>query len=221
MLKRPTSLALTLGAVLLSSACTSAPRIERRQAPVAEIRSKAFEPGVHIVSPFLVEPYRRLLRNSPTFRDALLPFLDDGEHTLVIGYDQDLLDVVGPWKGNRANLAHIYPLPGQRPNRAAVVVLGTGAIESKALQMGYDREALIEDLSVLIGHEVYGHILPVWAGEVAECTDQASEGLPCSIERENRIRAEIGWTPRESHADVDLGFICLARPSFCRSHEPR
>lgn len=207
---------LLLAVALSACATTTGPSIRTVGEPLTEVA----EPGVRIVSPFLVQPYRLLLDRSPTFKTALTAAMRGRDRAIIIGYEDDLRTQYHRLFPAGDNVARVYPVAATGDVREAVVIaLGTGAIEAAAMSLGYDRDLLVGDLALIIGHEIYGHILPVWSGQ-GECSDNpriGKETVGCAIDRENVIRRDLGVAARPDHATVDLGFICVARPGTCVS----
>jgi hypothetical protein len=79
-------------------------------------------------------------------------------------------------------------------------------------------EQLVDDVLI---HEFYGHLLPVaLAGSIrAQCHDPRpgqEPGASCVLQRENRLRAELGLPPR-LHYGFDPGAIALPRRRSVRS----
>ena len=76
-----------------------------------------------------------------------------------------------------------------------------------ASSLDLDAAALRRDAAVLLGHELFGHAVPLlregsWRGE---CRDILENGASCSVPRENAVRADLGVDLRP-----DYLLVCLA-----------
>jgi hypothetical protein len=115
----------------------------------------------------------------------------------------------------------VQPRDGTRAD-AVDIVFFTADTEAAALAAGMGFEQLVEQLTLMLVHEVYGHALPlvdrgVWP---LPCEDPPFASPPwvlgCAAERENEIRADMGVPARRRYAGhTDLPFLCLGDPSFC------
>jgi hypothetical protein len=68
------------------------------------------------------------------------------------------------------------------------------------------------DLDRILAHEVYGHAVPyLIAGHMSgRCADPLPHQAPvesCAIQRENKVRAELGLGPRTEYGLESLGLV--------------
>jgi hypothetical protein len=178
-------------------------------------------------SPRLALAYAWALARSPRFRDAMGEYAAGPRFLLRVGYADTFGERYIRFEANHGGAAifaadgDIQPRDGTKVD-AADIVFFTAAAESAALDAGLGFEQLIEQLSLMLVHEVYGHALPlvergVWP---LPCDDPpfASPGwvLGCATERENEIRNDMDVPLRRRYAGYsDLSFLCLGDPSFC------
>lgn len=185
-------------------------------------------PALQILHPRLVEALDLLTARSPTMRAGVEDILAAGIPVRV-GYVHQFngrYDDINP-----ASVAGVFPvgsfMPGD-PVLAVDVVFFTTEMEQRALAHGYGRRQVLEDIALILAHELHGHVGPLVAAEPAvwpsPCADRDRGGRPgCAILRENRVRIDLGLAPRGvSHSQSDLGLLCAGvrrcRPMETNTH---
>lgn len=227
MRNRKRACLLALSAIVLT-ACTIRPTIhglplEPTPADSASALTnrfaRSFPPGVHFLSHHLERVYSYLRSASPSFRAKMDQVIERQDFTIIVGYPHDFPagTIALPMSGG---IAHIEPLTSDDdPTRlwGALVVFETSHLESAALQRGYPMPRLIQDLSTILAHELYGHLVPIiespnrrWPGPCGDIEE--ASGMPsCAVVKENLIRAELGLPPRQRASDLSpLGFIATS-----------
>lgn len=186
-------------------------------------QSTAETPNVAVISAELLPPYLLLMRQSASFR-AAIEELETSGFKVLIGYHDDFeqsypLPVLGA-------LAQVKPLLREgRPDRfyGVHIVFYTREIAAIARAAGVANETITRELAIVLAHELYGHVVPAaLAGTYpSPCADPvwdvAGEEKGCAVERENRIRNEIGSAERLRYRHVDLSFFCVSNEATCRS----
>lgn len=178
-------------------------------------------------SPRLALAYAWALARSPRFRAAMTEYSTGPRFLLRVGYADAFDGRYDRFAANHGGAA-IFPAQGDvvpldnSLADAADIVFFTAPAELAALAAGMEFEQLIEELSLMLVHEVYGHALPlvergVWP---LPCPDPPFASPPwvlgCATERENEIRADMGVQVRRRYAGAsDLSFLCLGDPAFC------
>lgn len=171
--------------------------------------------------------YAWALARSPRFREAMTGYATGPRFLLRVGYADTFGGRYAHFTAQHGVAAvfaadgDVQPPDGTRVDAADIVFFTAGA-EAAALDAGMGFEQLVEQLTLILVHEVYGHALPlvergVWP---LPCDDPpfASPAwvLGCAAERENEIRADMGVPARRRYAgNTDLTFLCLGDPSFC------
>jgi hypothetical protein len=176
--------------------------------------------SVTVVDPYLGTVVRRLADRSPTFRGSLAHLAAAGV-PVVVGTPEQLRKKLPSEMKRRSLLAVAVSLPGRRrrgdepgrvPLRAVLVV-----IDLPLLREVYDSagvlHALEDDVAVTLAHELSGHALGWVEAEDAfqGCLDPGYQALlndstarGCAVERENRVRREIGLAERASYLHLPL-----------------
>jgi hypothetical protein len=178
-------------------------------------------------SPRLALAYAWALARSPRFREAMAEYSAGPRFLLRVGYAHAFGDRYTRFAANHGGAAifaghgDLQPRDGT-PVDAADIVFFTQDAEAIAIAGGMEFEQLVEQLSLMLVHEVYGHALPlvergVWP---LPCDDPPFASPPwvlgCAAERENEIRADMGVDSRRRYAGyADLSFLCMGDPSFC------
>lgn len=178
-------------------------------------------------SPRLALAYAWALARSPRFREAMAAYATGPRFLLRVGYTDTFGDRYAHFAAQHgvaavfAAYGNVQPPDGTSVDAADIVFFTAGA-EAAALDAGMEFEQLVEQLTLILVHEVYGHALPlvergVWP---LPCEDPpfASPAwvLGCAAERENEIRADMGVPARRRYAgNTDLTFLCLGDPSYC------
>lgn len=198
--------------VLLLGACASA---QIRPAPLSQVT---------LLDARLEAAYEYLIANSPSFRAGMAGVMETGLG-VTIGYGTSFPD--GRYEGAFEGLAGVFPghslLQRAGTHTDSVhVVFFTQALEEVALRdRGVPEAEIIVDLALLLAHELFGHVAPLASsGErrwPSPCRDPQASGreVGCAVQRENRIRADLGVRQRANYAHVDLIFVCAARPGYC------
>lgn len=178
-------------------------------------------------SPRLALAYAWALARSPRFRTAMGDYAAGPRFGLRVGYADTFGDRYARFVDGHGGAAifaaagEIQPRDGTSAD-AADIVFFTENAEYGALRAGMLFEQLIEQLALILIHELYGHALPlaergVWP---LPCDDPPFSSpvwvLGCAAERENEIRADMGVPQRRRYAGAtDLPFLCLGDASFC------
>ncbi|MDP9349654.1 MAG: hypothetical protein M3P24_11035, partial [Gemmatimonadota bacterium] len=175
---------------------------------------------VTVVDPYLGTVVHRLAGRSASFRGSLAHLAAAGI-PVVVGTPEQLRKKLPREMKQRSMLAMAVSLPGRRrrgdepgrvPLRAVLVV-----IDLPLLREVYDSagvlHALENDVAVTLAHEISGHALGwVEAQDAFEgCLDPGypeilsdSTARGCAVERENRVRREIGVVERPSYLYLPL-----------------
>jgi hypothetical protein len=210
--------------VLLASACSSRqPPPSASTPPVTPIadtvRPKA-NPGLHFHSPLLERAHRIMADRSASYAEAAAFLENQREVRIEVGHRDDF--PVGA-AGISGGVAYVAPVFDSTRSLAGMrIIVDTGHLESAALHSGYPMDRLLGDLGIIIAHELYGHVRPMFPADgrpmwPGPCSDTPRNGEPaCAIARENHIRAEVGLPLRSGHEDLALGFLCAALPGTCR-----
>jgi hypothetical protein len=178
-------------------------------------------------SPRLALAYAWALARSPKFRDAMTAYATGPRFLLRVGYADAFEDRYDRFVNNHGGAAifaahgDIQPRDGTSVDVADIVFF-TRPAETAALSAGMEYEQLMEQLALMLVHEVYGHALPlvergVWP---LPCDDPPFASPPwvlgCAAERENEIRADMGVQERRRYSGyAELSFLCLGDPVFC------
>jgi hypothetical protein len=172
--------------------------------------------------------YSWAYQRSPTFRSAMYA-LERGPHfQIIVGHHTDFHGAYEEWVA-RSGVAGIFPHAGKpgtipadgTPVDGVDIVFFTEPTEQAALALGFSYERIIAELAVVLVHELYGHVLPLIATGVwpTPCPDpgwgRPAAELGCAGERENEIRAELGFPARARYGAVDLPFLCAGDPELC------
>lgn len=175
----------------------------------------------------LEEAYQALLERSATFRAAV--------DTLTLGRNVELR-IGRPGAFEPAyefrpseKVARVWPHwshgsknAGPRLTRIDVV-LYTNEIVERALKAKVSPSAIRTDLALILAHEVFGHAVSLANGAVPgalPCRDpKDGRKRGCAVERENRIRTELGLPLREAYGVMDLTLWGSADYSLCQPSE--
>lgn len=108
--------------------------------------------------------------------------------------------------------------------RGARVVVYTEVLEDKALEQGYALGDLTLDLALILGHEIYAHIVPAFEQGVDILSNPCPDPGPmqyamysCALKRDNQLRRELGLEPRLDYTSRDIGFVRCALLNDCRT----
>jgi hypothetical protein len=121
-----------------------------------------------------------------------------------------------PWAFDHSRLAEVMTVPASRSAIAAVVVVvNLPLLDEMHYRLGSVPREKYLDLDRILVHEIYGHAFPyVRAGdESGRCPDPLPGQRPqdaCSIQRENAVRAELGF---ERRTDYGLMSLSVGRPT--------
>lgn len=169
---------------------------------------------IAVDDPRLREALAYLETHSSSFRSALQQLSLNREY--IVSIERKHVDEVSAQTG-----AQVVPLESAQGAR---VMVYTGVLEERALERGYAPEELTIDLALILGHEIYAHIIPAFEQGVDvlsnPCPDPHARQHPlysCALKRENRLRRELGLQPRTTHSSQDLGFVRCAIVNDCRS----
>lgn len=190
---------------LLATGCASTP-----STPTAAPAARDAAATVRIVpailevrDPRLLPALQELLAMSPRVA-AALGTLDGAGRIRVHTYES-----AGARSGAEGRFAYGYTQAyygdGGRVDSVDVAIQW-GRLERAAAALGMDAAELRRDIAVLLGHELFGHAVPLLAhGSLAgECTDVLPGGASCSVARENAVRADLGVAARP-----DYLLVCL------------
>jgi hypothetical protein len=193
-----------------------------------------------IADPFLAARLATLELRAPTLKEEMDRLRQNGFHFLLGTREQVLERLRHPHVTRRIGPAErqvgstiLFPVKDSHVVEAGVVTINLARIVELHLQRlallpraaldpalhQREFEQFVDDVLV---HEVYGHLLPVaLAGSIrAQCLDPRPDeepGASCVLQRENRLRAELGLPPRLHYA-FDPGAITLPRRESDRSH---
>lgn len=159
----------------------------------------------------------RLARGSRLWRDAEADVRSTGRRVLLITSEQVALAADEGFAREAFDptvLAEAHPILDQQHRIALVVVV----VNLSLLVDGHHRRGSVPvefdaDLDRILIHEVYGHAVPyLLAGDTSgRCPDPVAGARAtdaCSIQRENRVREELGLGRRTAY---DLSDLALAR----------
>jgi hypothetical protein len=178
---------------------------QRRSAPAGQdVRM-----GVFVVSDVAVaEALLRLDGGSRSWRAALDSVALRGG-SIVVATVRELSGV--PEQFARAELAETMPVVAADSTvRTVMVVVNRELLDRMYRNAGAPWQERDADLMRILIHEVYGHAVPyLLAGHVrGSCPDPVERGARgCSINRENRVRAELRLGFRRSY---DLNGLALS-----------
>ena len=161
----------------------------------------------------------RLASGSAAWREALDAVNRTGRRVYVVTPER--IRMIDPRSGRPRSfgadtLAEVIPVPPEdlRVNEV-VVVVNLPLLERMHREQGLIVE-LEGDLDRILAHEIYGHAVPyLLAGHMSgRCPDPlpgqyAAES--CAIQRENRIRAEMGFGHRTEYGLDGLALVRAAR----------
>jgi hypothetical protein len=190
--------------------------------------------------------YGLLLERSPTFAAAVAAVESRNAMRIRIGYREHVMHGFEASMDGEQGGA-VFLADGSSHHPAGTILCGvrvvffTERLEEELLRAGgVAEDELLMDLAVMIAHEVYGHLIPfaeqdipVWPTPCRD-TDPGDEATSpgCAVERENRIRQELGVSGRYTYAHLDGPLLCAlrGRPCFVRpgqhsvlrlAHDPR
>jgi hypothetical protein len=130
------------------------------------------------------EKVEALRRKSPTFNDAMQQ-LEDNDAVLVIigqrdigGFNPGVVVPRGPTRVGKTSTTLNFDFSVLPTLNADPRIRRGGGVTEEAV----------------IGHELYGHMLPFARGQF--CGDEGYGRGACSVRRENYIRRQIGQPPR-------------------------
>lgn len=169
---------------------------------------------VRILDDLLSRRLSLLSVRSATFRAAMDSLRASGFQVVVAQPQQARRDVPGMRSYAAIHVGEVIPLR-DRGNAivGAVVTVDVPRLEELAREVGASEAALATDVDRILIHELYGHVVPLAASRTIAggCPDPAP-GAPasssCAMQRENRIRAELGIAPRRSY---DLSGLEIGR----------
>jgi hypothetical protein len=192
--------------------------------------------GAHLVfvqGARLQAAYGLLMERSPTFASAMAAIEGSNAMRIRIGYPRYVMPaherLGGEDRGGAVFLAdgglfqpHGTILCGVR------VVVFTERLEEELLRAGVPEHAVVEDLALMIAHEVFGHLVPFAEQQVpvwpTPCRDpdhrRARRTTGCAVDRENLIRKELSVPERASYAQVDGPLLCELTDGSCRFRRP-
>jgi hypothetical protein len=208
-----------IGSVL--AACATAPAAGPEPALPPEGPVAVFG-TVEVTDRLLAERIGRLAERSATWRAALDTIARNEFPVLVTTpagareLSPHLADFETP------GLGEVLPLrDGTGAVRAAVVVVDLEALERLWRRTGEPRSVLLADIKRVLIHEIYGHVVPLSATRRVSggCPDPepgAPASSSCAMERENRIRAELGLEERVSYdiTALAMGRVLLQDPRY-------
>lgn len=210
MRNRPGALAL-LSTTILLPACVSTQGMHMEKRPGQ----------VYVISEELRPSYDLLMRESKSFRAAMQQVERNG-FRIVIGYQDDFEDPYpDPVFGSVAGVDPLLYDHGFDRYYGVNVVFFTRRTEAAARAVGVSQETITRELAVVLAHEIYGHVVPSVTQRLypSPCQDPNWEvGIHeagCAVERENIIRAEIGFPLRPRYLHLDLSFFCAVNADTC------
>lgn len=202
-------------AVILAGAPLSA----RAKAPAKKNPQITDSTVITTDSAALSESLDRLFAGSAAWRDALDAVNRTGRRIYVVTPER--IRMIDPRTGRPRSfdtdtLAEVIPLPNDDLRvDVVVVVVNVWLLERMHREQGLIVE-LEGDLDRILAHEVFGHAVPyLIAGHMSgRCPDplpdqQAVES--CAIQRENRVRAEMGFGHRTEYGLDGLALVRAAR----------
>jgi hypothetical protein len=186
-----------------------------------------------VQGPRLQAAYQLLLDRSPSFAEALAAIESTNGMRIRVGYRRHLLRgserLMGEERAGAVFLADgaLFHPPGTILCGVRVVFF-TEELEEGLLAAGVPEAALVEDLAVMIAHEVFGHLipfaeqkLPVWPTPCRDPEGRAARWTTgCAVDRENLIRQELGVTERSTYARPDGPLACELAGRRCRLPRP-
>jgi hypothetical protein len=179
---------------------------------------EAAKAAVSTTHPLLKARLDLIAQRSPLWRAAVLEVARTGRRALIVTPDEVV--VGGPAGRGEAFpdgiLAEVALVP-RRDTRVDVVfvVINLPLIERIQRQTGALPAEMEADLDRILVHELYGHAVPyLLAGDLSGKCPDPQPGQPareaCAIQRENAVRAELGFNPRVDYGLADLALIRLS-----------
>lgn len=178
-------------------------------------------PTVTVSGDRLVAAMALLRASSPTFNRAMDRIEARGRVSVRVGYPDHLDSSYQAAYRRDEVVAAIYATGADGWTVPGTVVCGidvvlfTESVESAALLRGETESRIVLDLALVLAHELVGHVVPfvdrrthTWP---TPCRDaDLPAGTGCAVERENRVRAELGVARRRSYGSTGLRVLCPA-----------
>jgi hypothetical protein len=165
---------------------------------------------VEVGDPLLAERMVSLAERSSTWRAALDSLRENGLAVLV-GTPSDIRARIPSLSEYQPDhVGEVVPIRnGEGEIVAAVVAIDLPRLERLYRGSDLPLSAFHADIDRVLIHEIYGHVVPLAASRTIEggCPDPRP-GEPatssCAIERENRIRRELGMEKRTTYDILGL-----------------
>lgn len=177
-------------------------------------------PGVRSVDMEVTPILAHLADTSPTLRAALAA-LDGAAPPIHIRTFETAVDAAFYSRAYGFEYGYTRAYLGRDGRVLSIVVaLDVQQLRRDGRDMAVPEPVLLAEMAVVLAHELYGHAIPLaLAGTVdAMCLDEVPESAPCALERENRIRSELGVPHRRSYERVGLAITAM-RDTGKRSRE--
>jgi hypothetical protein len=177
--------------------------------------------------------YGLLLERSPTFAQAVSAIEASNMVRIRVGYRDQVMETWERQFGEDRSGA-VFLADGTHFHPAGTIVCGvrvvffTEGLEEELIRRGVPESAVVEDLAVMLAHEVYGHLVPFAEQGVTAwptpCRDPAGRrgrrATGCAVDRENVIREEMGFSLRVTYASVEGPLACELTRKSCRFAGP-
>lgn len=191
------------------------------------------DPAIEITSARLNDAYALLMRESPTFSQEVDSVSKVSQFRIRVGMAEDFSPTYDNVAGAESRVAGIFVkggayTPTGTPLCDLDIVFFTSRVENLAIEAGYSETALVQDIAIILAHELYGHAFPLafmpgvprWP---SPCRDPEYADMlvspGCAGERENRIRADFGLPPRTGYVNAPVDFLCYMESKPCDSPE--